>query len=76
MADISFITRLFKEKEDINIEFKEKFEINNILKTICAFLNSEGGWILIGFYKNKVIGVSENIHQIITELEDNVTTNI
>ena len=76
MADISFITRLLKEKEDINIEFKETFELNSILKTICAFLNSEGGWILIGYYKNKVIGVSEDIHQIITELEENVTTNI
>jgi len=76
MADISFITRLFREKEGVNIEFKEKFELNKILRTICAFLNSEGGWILIGYYKNKVVGVSENINQIISELEYNVATNI
>ncbi len=76
MATPSFITRLLKEKEDINIEFKEKFDLNNILKTICAFLNSEGGWILIGYYKNKVLGISENINSLISELDKSVTTHI
>ena len=73
MANQSFITKLLKQ-EDINIEFKAKFELNSILKTICAFLNSDGGWILIGYSNKKVIGVSENIQEIIDKIE-NLTFN-
>lgn len=71
MANLSFVTKLLKQ-EDVNIEFKSKFELKSILETICAFLNTDGGWILIGYSNKKAVGVSGNIEELISELEENV----
>lgn len=75
MANLSFITKLLKQ-EDVNIEFKSKFELRSIIETICAFLNTDGGWILIGYSSKKVIGISGNIKELISELEESVLNNI
>ena len=75
MANQSFISKLLRQ-EGINIEFKKEFELGAVLKSICAFLNSEGGWILIGYSRKKVYGISDNIDRIIEDLENNVANEI
>ena len=69
-VDENIISRaFFIENEEISIANKKNFQfIPNrdeikkpkiITKTICAMLNTEGGWIFLGFDENgKVIGVS------------------
>ena len=75
MAGQTFITKLLKQ-EDINIEFKSKFDTELLLQSICAFLNSEGGWILIGYSNKKVIGIKYEIDAKIEYLEEAVLNKI
>lgn len=75
MARQSFIAKLLKQ-ENTNIEFKSRFEIKPILQTICAFLNSDGGWVLIGYSGTKTIGIVNRIDERIEELEDAVFSEI
>ncbi len=47
------INQLLKQKESINLEFKEaKRDVpKDLYETVCAFLNREGGIILLGVDK-------------------------
>lgn len=74
MAGQSFIAKLLKQ-ENINIEYESKFDIQKILKTVCAFLNSEGGWVLIGYSGKKVIRL-EDIDEKLKRLEIAVLNEI
>ncbi|MBW2219819.1 MAG: putative DNA binding domain-containing protein, partial [Deltaproteobacteria bacterium] len=69
---ISDIGKLIKQGEGINLEFKEAATRlpKNIFETICAFLNTEGGTILIGVTdEGKVKGVDpDSVNKIKTDL--------
>ncbi|MEW6196544.1 MAG: RNA-binding domain-containing protein [Bacteroidota bacterium] len=51
---IELVKNLLKQKEGIRLEFKEAKEKlpENLFETICAFLNREGGSILLGVKDN------------------------
>jgi ATP-dependent DNA helicase RecG len=54
------IRQLLKEGEGLNVEFKkaENSLPDNLFETICAFLNTDGGYILLGVNDNgKITGV-------------------
>ncbi|MFA5382309.1 MAG: ATP-binding protein [Candidatus Micrarchaeia archaeon] len=68
------IESLIKQGENTNIEFKEcKNLINkNIYETICAFLNWEGGELLIGVSDTgDIIGVNN-----VSQLKKDIATTI
>ncbi len=49
--------------QEENQIFEKKASISNekkILRTICAFANTEGGTVVIGIDKNKVVGVKDS----------------
>ncbi len=48
------LLEILKMDEDINLEFKENFG-DNTLKTISAFSNTDGGKVIIGVNKDKII---------------------
>jgi len=75
MANSSFIAKLLKQ-EDINIEFKANYNLDSITKSICAFLNADGGWILIGYHKKNILGVIGDIHNLVEEIELSAINNI
>jgi len=61
---IELVKNLLKQKEGIRIEFKEAKEKlpENLFETICAFLNREGGSILLGVKNNgSCIGVDTEL---------------
>lgn len=76
MSGNSFINELIKKQGDEQIEFLPDFDIPNILKSVCAFLNSEGGWILIGYNGKKLIGISEVNALEINSLRENISDRI
>lgn len=54
--DNEFIKTLLKEKEGLKLDFKQKITSKEkIAKTLSAFANSEGGFIVIGMSDNKKI---------------------
>ncbi|MEA2066404.1 MAG: putative DNA binding domain-containing protein, partial [Thermotogota bacterium] len=59
MKSEQLIKSLLKQGEGEQLEFKNVVRKEDIGKTICSFLNTEGGQILIGVKKNEIVGVSD-----------------
>jgi len=62
MKNIAKIKELIKQGEGIAVEFKEcKSSLSaNVFETVCAFLNRNGGELLLGVNDNgKIIGIDE-----------------
>jgi len=60
--EVNRLRRLLKDGENINVEFKEsKNKLNkDIFETVCAFLNRNGGELLLGVRDDgNVVGVEE-----------------
>jgi predicted HTH transcriptional regulator len=56
MTDNEYIESLLKEPEGPQTAFFEDFNYDKIAETVCAFLNSSGGRIIIGVnYSHEVI---------------------
>lgn len=72
----SFITRLINLKEENKIIFFSDYNIQQILEAVCALLNSEGGWVLVGFDGEKVFNLTSPINLLIAEIEKKVIENI
>lgn len=59
---------VFPEHEGLNFEFKQSFateRVNKIYETICAFLNTEGGYIIFGIEdtNRRIIGLKQSNKQ-------------
>lgn len=67
-AKNTFIDILIKQKESAQLEFQSSFNAEQILNTICAFLNNEGGWILIGYNGKQIVDLAINIDDEISNL--------
>ena len=58
MNNEQLIKNLIKQGESGQLEFKEVVRKEDIAKTLCAFLNAEGGMMLIGVKDDgKIIGI-------------------
>ena len=76
MSAKSFIKELINQQEHNTIEFKTSWNVEAILKTICAFLNTEGGWIIVGHSEKELIGLQDITEQTVNELKQNALQNI
>lgn len=60
MNNEQLIKNLIKQGESGQLEFKEVVRKEDIAKTLCAFLNAEGGTVLIGVKDDgKIIGIDQ-----------------
>jgi ATP-dependent DNA helicase RecG len=77
MNDIEYIKKILKENESEQLSFFADFSFESISKTVCAFLNSKGGRILIGFDGNKkTVGLTdfkERFKKLRSYIYDNIT---
>lgn len=76
MTTNSFINELVRQQEDRQIEFVAEFNILHILESICAFLNGEGGWILVGHTGEKLLGIPNLTEYDVVELKENINDRI
>ncbi len=76
MSAKSFIKELINQQEHSFLEFKTGWNEEAILKTICAFLNTEGGWIIAGHNEREVVGLPNITEQRVNELKQNALENI
>lgn len=69
MEKQTFIQELLKKKRELNLIFLTSFDSETILQNICGFLNTDGGWILVGHNSTESIyldlndGLIENLKQ-------------
>lgn len=75
MSGSSFIQELINRQAEEPVAFFGEFDTGAILSSVCAFLNSEGGWILIGYNDKRVLGI-ENVDQKIDELKALISEHI
>jgi ATP-dependent DNA helicase RecG len=58
--DVNYIQDLLQKKESATLEFKARFDENEVGKVICSFLNRDGGQLVLGTEENqKVIGIKD-----------------
>jgi len=76
MSRNSFISELFHQKDKSQIEFLREFDLTYTLKIVCSFLNSEGGWIVIGHTGKELIGLPELDDEMIDSLKNNINDRI
>jgi len=76
MSRNSFIKELLKQKGSTQIEFLSEFNIETILQSISSFLNTEGGWIIIGHTGKTLIGIPEITDNNIEDLQQNINDRI
>ena len=63
------IKDLLKQEESGKLEFKEVARKDAIGKTICGFLNNQGGQILIGVTDKKEVKGVDNAEKLQIEIE-------
>jgi ATP-dependent DNA helicase RecG len=76
MSAISFIKELINQQEHSSLEFKSSWNIEAILKTVCAFLNTEGGWIIVGHNEKELIGLPDITVEKVNHLKQNALATI
>jgi ATP-dependent DNA helicase RecG len=76
MSAKTFIKELISQQEHNSLEFKTGWNAEAILKTTCAFLNTEGGWIIVGHNEKEPIGLTDITEQKVNELKQNALENI
>ena len=76
MSAKTFIKELINQQEHNSLEFKTGWNVEAVLKTICAFLNTEGGWIIVGHNEKELIGLPDITEQMVNELKKNALENI
>ena len=74
--EVSFISDLIQHEEELRIEFIGNFHVESILKTVCSFLNAEGGWILVGYDGKLFNPILEGIEHKVALLKNHITKNI
>lgn len=68
MTDLEYIQSLLKGKEGNQLEFIESFNYKRIAETVCAFLNTQGGRIIVGVNQAKEPIFENNIANEFNEL--------
>jgi ATP-dependent DNA helicase RecG len=76
MSSNSFIKDLLKQKRDTQIEFLPEFDLDKILLAICSFLNSEGGWVIVGHTGRELLGLPDTTEANLEELRHNINDRI
>ena len=74
--DNNFLELLLAQKAlPANIECVGSVNIDKISKSICAFLNEQGGWIIVGIDNNHEC-VDVDVPKAATEIQYELTNNI
>lgn len=76
MATQSFIQQLVNSKSELNVTFLPDFDYEQVLKIICGYLNTEGGWIIIGHSGDNPIRIKEFNHDTISNFKAEVNSKI
>lgn len=68
MEENNFLSSILKEGESNQLEFKSQFNLERIASTICGFLNTKGGRLILGINDNKKSVGIENFEANFQEL--------
>ncbi|PWS32258.1 ATP-binding protein [Pedobacter paludis] len=52
----TFLRNLLEGKESAQLELLPVYEVRSIIRAVCAFLNSDGGWVVVGYPNDKQAG--------------------
>jgi len=64
-----------KHIETQNVEFKEKFG-NNVLKTLCAFANTQGGKVMLGVKNNGTVKGFKVSNEVLRDITEKIVSKL
>lgn len=76
MKSEQLIKDLLKQEESGQLEFKEVVSKDAIAKTICGFLNNQGGQLVLGIADNKIVKGVKDAEKLQKELEQYLTKEL
>lgn len=72
----SFIDTLIENQDRAQMELMADFDIQRILETVCAFLNTQGGWVVVGRDRERTGGLGDRAAIIADEIETAILNRI
>jgi ATP-dependent DNA helicase RecG len=73
----TFIKNLLTERNSSQLELLPIYNIHQIFAAVCSFLNSDGGWVVIGYSEEKnSTGLGEDVNRLADQLEVDITNGI
>ncbi|MGJ1518499.1 RNA-binding domain-containing protein [Sphingobacterium siyangense] len=76
MSIISFVNELVRNKNSEQVDFLTEFDMQEVLRSVCSFLNSDGGWIVVGHNGLKLIGIDGVGEDMANDLKANIYDRI
>ena len=76
MENSFIINNLFKQEEGLRLEFKSQSDIEGIAKTVTAFINGQGGDVVVGIDHDKNVNGIEDAYSQVEILKKTLIANI
>lgn len=75
MGDVSFIKNLLGQKGDFSLASFATYDVDEVMKTACGFLNNRGGWIVIGI-DGKRQATDINVKAVVADVQEQAASQI
>lgn len=75
MSRDTFLRQLISQKDNFQVSFFEDYNLEDILKTICAFLNTDGGWVIVGHSGKKLAGL-DSVNAKLDEVKSEIANKV
>ncbi|WP_026711828.1 RNA-binding domain-containing protein [Flavobacterium filum] len=74
--DVNYINEILQKSESSTLEFKARFDKDNIAKVICSFLNRDGGHLVIGKEENQTLVGVKDAEKLAVEIQSYLVSEI
>lgn len=71
-----FIEMLIEQEDKSQLELVPDYDQEKVLTTVCAFLNSEGGWVVVGYKGDETVMSKPQAEEIVNILETSILDQI
>lgn len=72
----SFIDALLSQKSgNVRISFFADYHAESVMKAVCAYLNNEGGWIIVGISEDGIMA-SIDVNTVVEDIQNNTINKI
>lgn len=72
----TFISELLKQNDNTQVSFISEYNLIEVLSNVCAYLNTDGGWIIVGHSGNELIGLKGDANQLAEDIIINIANKI
>ncbi len=75
MSRDTFLAQLIRQSDNEQVSFFAEYKLSEILPTVCAYLNTDGGWIIIG-HSGKIVSGLDRVNVKAEEIKNQIAEKI